>query len=447
MQNATGGPGRSPRCHVCLGSIKPTLAYVRCRCGNAYHVPCSRRVGECPNCGRDIREAELICPRERSNVPPKPGKNPREYRIKVRIIAAQDALERKDYHAAYAEATRALKETDKLQDKVVQDHLSSLQFKVNYARNVGADVSKAESLLREAKAALEAKDFERALMLARQGQDEAERAKERYIELVDLIYETEKLISEAHGFGKDTGEAERLLSKAVSLKSQNGGEALASATKAFGAASQALGHSAPQVESIPVPELEHDQSVDQATKERLKELLLSLKDFMSMAQVVHSKGIHSYRADRLMFNAVELIKNANDKRAIDFDAVMALLQKCRAALDEEIELANPSIQPKLKLKGLFSKALHYGDWNDALLVLQNTGETAALELDVKLSGDVELEALHPIARLAPGEKKELKVRLRPSQMGELTVEVQVSFKRAYDGKTLDTKHQLKLAVK
>ena len=111
------------------------------------------------------------------------------------------------------------------------------------------------------------------------------------------------------------------------------------------------------------------------------------------------------------------------------------------------DMADPALEPDLKLKGLFSRSLRYGDWNDALLVLQNTGETAALQLDVKLSGDVELEALHPIARLAPAEKKELKVRLRPRRMGELTVEVQVSFKRAYDNKTLDTKHQVKLTVK
>ena len=57
--------------------------------------------------------------------------------------------------------------------------LSSSQFKINYARNIGADVSTAESLLREAKAAHEAKDFKQTLELARRCREEAERAKER----------------------------------------------------------------------------------------------------------------------------------------------------------------------------------------------------------------------------------------------------------------------------
>jgi hypothetical protein len=46
---------KSVRCHICLGTIKSGLPLVRCECGKTYHETCASRVGECPNCGRDLR--------------------------------------------------------------------------------------------------------------------------------------------------------------------------------------------------------------------------------------------------------------------------------------------------------------------------------------------------------------------------------------------------------
>jgi hypothetical protein len=446
MPATDGESGARPRCHQCLGSIKPTLAYVRCKCGKTYHRTCLERSGECPNCGRAAGEAEQMEPWGRAGGVMKPGEGSRASKIKVHIVAAEDALERKEYATARGEVLQAMEESAEVQEKIAADELSSAQFKINYARNIGADVSSAERLLRDAKAALDANDYERTLELARKCRDETERAKERYKELVDLIYEAESLISEAHTVGKDTSEAERLLSKAVSLKSKNGADALAEAAKALAAMFKVLGRELSEIE-IPLEKAAPHSALVPGQEEAIRKIFKILRENLLTVSDARSRGINPVRSARLLREAAIRAKEVQDKGSGDVGGVMDLLRQSRAALDEDIELSNPVLQPELRAKGLFSRSLRYGEWNNALLVLQNTGETAALEIGVKLSGDVELESLPPINKVSPHEKKELKVRLRPRQMGEPIVDIQVSFKRAYDGKTLETKHPVKLAVK
>jgi hypothetical protein len=361
------------------------------------------------------------------------------------VHTATKALDKRDFDTANREILKAREETEVMTEKAVSESLASTQFKINYARNIGADVRAAEGLLRDAKAAQVARDLERALVLARQCRDEAERAKERYKELVDLIYEAESLISKAHVVGKDTSSAERHLANAVALKTGNGIEALAEASKARDEVLQALGLKSPNLDNP--PQLYGDSSLDPDTRMHLQELAKGLQEMLAVSQQALSSRIRTSRTDRLRYYLFEELKGVDKKRAIDVKKATDLLARCRESLNEEIELANPSIRPELKLKGFFSKTLRYGDWNDALLVLQNTGETAALEVNVKLSGDIEMEAFPPFDQIAPGEKKALKVRLRARQMGELPVEIQISFKRAYDGKLLSSSAKSKIAVK
>jgi len=42
------------RCFVCRGKLKADAAAVQCECGNIFHRSCAKRVGECPDCGREL---------------------------------------------------------------------------------------------------------------------------------------------------------------------------------------------------------------------------------------------------------------------------------------------------------------------------------------------------------------------------------------------------------
>ncbi len=42
--------GKAEKCGICLGTIKPGLLTIKCRCGKFYHDSCGHRVGECPSC-------------------------------------------------------------------------------------------------------------------------------------------------------------------------------------------------------------------------------------------------------------------------------------------------------------------------------------------------------------------------------------------------------------
>ena len=156
-------------------------------------------------------------------------------------FASGDYVKSKEY------STQVGMKAERSYVKAAGEVLSSSQFKINYARNIGADVSAAESLLREAKAAHEAKDFKQTLELARRCREEAERAKERYKELVDTIYSAESKISVAHTYGLDTSAAERLLSMAVAQKSKNGEEALDFARQSMEEVQRALEKFTPDI--------------------------------------------------------------------------------------------------------------------------------------------------------------------------------------------------------
>ena len=156
-------------------------------------------------------------------------------------FASGDYVKSKEYSA------QARDKAERSYVKAAGEALSSSQFKINYARNIGADVSSAESMLREAKSAHEAKDYRRTLELARRCREEAERAKERYKELVDTIYSAESKISVAHTYGLDTSAAERLLSMAVAQKSKNGEEALDFARQSMEEVQRALEKFTPEI--------------------------------------------------------------------------------------------------------------------------------------------------------------------------------------------------------
>jgi len=152
-----------------------------------------------------------------------------------------------DYMKSKEYSAQVVHKAESLYFKAAGEALSSSQFKINYARNIGADVSTAESLLRDAKAANESRDFRRTLELARRCREEAERAKERYKELVDTIYSAESKISVAHTYGLDTSAAERLLSMAVAQKSKNGEEALDFARQSMEEVQRALERFTPDI--------------------------------------------------------------------------------------------------------------------------------------------------------------------------------------------------------
>lgn len=152
-----------------------------------------------------------------------------------------------EYLKAREYSSGAREKAEKSYVKAAGEAISSSQFKINYARNIGADVTGAENILREAKAAHEAKDFRRTLELARKCREEAELAKERYKELVDTIYSAESKISVAHTYGLDTSAAERLLSMAVAQKSHNGEEALDFARQSMEEVQRALEKFTPEI--------------------------------------------------------------------------------------------------------------------------------------------------------------------------------------------------------
>jgi len=145
-----------------------------------------------------------------------------------------------DYLKVMDFAKQCSEELKKGYSDLAAEVLNSAQFKVNYAKNIGAGAGTAETLLQQAVAALNAKDFVKAYDFAKQAGEEADKIKVKYKEIIDITFKADSLIMEGKGQGIDMSNAEKLLQQALLLKSKNIEEAVDYANQALEEAKRAV---------------------------------------------------------------------------------------------------------------------------------------------------------------------------------------------------------------
>jgi hypothetical protein len=94
--------------------------------------------------------------------------------------------------------------------------------------------------------------------------------------------------------------------------------------------------------------------------------------------------------------------------------------------------------PKLRVEVHDAGGHEAGNWSKMDVVVSNTGNTPARNIDLNFSGDIEVKHPELLDAIDPNGSKSLEISLKPSRTGNARVEVSASYQRFFD----DTKYQL-----
>jgi len=131
--------------------------------------------------------------------------------------------------------------------KVVEDAMVAAQSNIEHSRKLGADVLKAGEMLGKARAELANGDFEKALELAKGTQDVIQIRLDSEKRFADKSFQAESMIRRAKRFGIDVLDAERALAEAIQAKKADPTKAMGLAEAAFDQATRAIESFAPNL--------------------------------------------------------------------------------------------------------------------------------------------------------------------------------------------------------
>ncbi|MEW5760876.1 MAG: hypothetical protein AB1779_08940, partial [Candidatus Thermoplasmatota archaeon] len=176
----------------------------------------------------------------------------KESKIEVREV--EELLEKAEVEikrGSYKEANEyALNAKEKLNGAFrdsANESLRNAQAKVTYAKNIGADITDCEKLLEDAKMYIGNKDYKKGYEISKNVAALADKAREKYKEIIDIIYSADSVISIGKNYGLDMTTAEKLIHQALLLKSRNADEALEFAKQGKEEASKAIERFTPHI--------------------------------------------------------------------------------------------------------------------------------------------------------------------------------------------------------
>ncbi len=286
---------------------------------------------------------------------------------------------------------------------------------VEQLRGLGAEVGPAEILLKEVREAYEAGRFDKVEEIADNVRTTLGRVQQESMarkiesELSSLIQEIDRGRAE----GANVGRAEAFLVRIEDALQR----------KNFRAVDDFLRRA-------------RESLRDERKRAIIKRSTDDLEKLTAMLVEAKAFGAESPEAEGLLLRAREALA---DGRSDDLDA---LVKQASAVAKQRIQLHLEDKYPRLFLTipqgGLQAEA-----WNKFILEFVNKGNLAAKDVEVRLSGDVEVRGLTSIPRIDPNEKKRLEVGLRPKASGSVPLDVEVTYHRPLDDREYeltDTKH-------
>ncbi len=141
--------------------------------------------------------------------------------------------------------------------------------------------------------------------------------------------------------------------------------------------------------------------------------------------------------------ANDLLKQAeNELRANKLDKAMELIEKARNITSERVQGFIQGKYPKFALK-LPEGGMEADVWNKCVLEIANIGDIIAKDIDITFQGDVEVKGIEPIEKLGVGEKRRMRIGVKPKEAGDVSLDVLLAYQRAFD----ETVYQLNVAKK
>ncbi len=104
-------------------------------------------------------------------------------------------------------------------------------------------------------------------------------------------------------------------------------------------------------------------------------------------------------------------------------------QAAIAALGRVRTEQDPDLSLDFELRG----ELRVGTWTPASLYISNIGKVAATAVAIRISGGLFAKKVEGL-EILPGESRELEIQVKPTNLGDVSYRVQLTFKRKADGK-------------
>lgn len=332
--------------------------------------------------------------------------------VEALLAQATDNLER-SLESAWSFVNEAKSKAAEAQGRVrerMQDLLLTTGRTIEELRVLGADVSQAELLLREAQEAFDAGNYNRVREITENVQSSLERAKTevatRKVEtdLANLV----SSIRENRAQGVDVREAESLLTRI-------------------------------------------EDAIQKKDYRRLDEYLRRAFDSVNRnrkAMVVSQAKVEMEKIRRMVTEAKEFGADAGDTehyldmaekamKADNMKDLELLVDRARIEARQRIAIQLKDRYPRLFL-GIPTEGLQADVWNRVLLEIANKGNWAAKDLEVNVLGDFDVTGLEKIPRVEPSERRFVELGVKPRESGAASLDVQVTYRRPLDESRFET---------
>jgi hypothetical protein len=315
------------------------------------------------------------------------------------MARAQEALETGDPEPARDSYQRALDQALVGVKARLGEATEEARNLADVGRRLGGDMDTPYRKLSEAKALLEAEDFEGGAVLLGEATKAAREGTTRLVE--EAIVAAQSNLDHSRKLGADVRRAEELLTKAREELDSAAYEA------AFTAARES--HEAVQMR------------LD--TEKKFAE-----RSFQAESTIRRAKkfGIDVLEAERVLAEAIRTKKS-------DFDSAMALAEKAYQTAEQAIESFAPSLTAKLDIRSPVA-----GNWADATLTITNEAKALAKDVRAKILGDAEVEGLKDIAAIKAKGTEVLPLRVKMNAGGQVPLAIQLKSQRILDGKEYAT---------
>jgi hypothetical protein len=161
------------------------------------------------------------------------------------------------------------------------------------------------------------------------------------------------------------------------------------------------------------------------------ELSQRLEEIRTKLEEANAIGIDAPEAEELLSQAKAL---ADENRT---DDVADIVKKATLALDDAIKKGVEGRHPRLKVSVHYD-GLEAQKWSRARVELTNMGNNTAKNVDVSFFGDVEVKDWQTIPKLLPGQSESREIEMKSFKPGKMPLDMTVSYQKSFD----DTKFQL-----
>jgi hypothetical protein len=342
-------------------------------------------------------------------------------KAKELLNTAKSAFEDKKFSTSMKFAKETIKEAKRSYVGHLSIPIEHCESLIKTAGDLGVNVTRANNMLNEAKAALEEESYAQVAVFT----ENCKRLIERDIarNMFEKLSLAKSKLASKEKEGEDIAEVTAILKSGESYLE---GKEYINAAKYIRKLMAQMELGGPKVPVAEEPPAEEE--VKEAAPKPEVDLEPLISELAGKLLRISKSGIHTKSAEKLLNEAQTLAES-------DAEGAKKLIEDAEAALEKELEPLSPNISLEIDLSSVSEKT----KWYEITLELTNSGKSVAKDVTFEIKGDdFEIEGLENIKIMKANEKKEIPLKIKANSEGDIKFELDITFSRIFDGKTMET---------